>query len=51
MNENEFSNDIFTKVNQNDIRDVTPEFVDFNQISSFDDYMATNQRWAVSKVS
>jgi len=47
MNENEFSNDIFTKVNQDQcMRDVTPErkFVDFNQISSFDDYMGTNQR-------
>lgn len=42
MNENEFSNDIFTKVNQNEcMRDVSAErkFVDFNQISSFDDYM------------
>lgn len=47
MNENEFSNDIFTKVSQNEcMRDVTPErkFVDFNQINSFDDYMGTNQQ-------
>merc|ERR1712091_492905 len=45
MNENEFSNDIFTKVNKTDcMRDISNErqFVDFNQISSFDEYMGTN---------
>jgi hypothetical protein len=48
INENEFSNDILTKVNKNEcIRDAATaerQFVDFNQISSFDEYMAPNQR-------
>lgn len=47
MNENEFSNDILTKVNKNEcMREASAErqFVDFNQISSFDEYMGTNQR-------
>jgi hypothetical protein len=47
MNENEFSNDIFTKVNKNErMRDISAErqFVDFNQISSFDEYMGANQK-------
>lgn len=45
INENEFSNDIFAKVNDNDCsRDITNErqYVDFNQISPFDEYMGTN---------
>lgn len=46
MNENEFSNDIFTKVNPNDCsRDINNDrqYVDFNQISPFDEYMGGNQ--------
>jgi hypothetical protein len=51
MNENEFSNDILTKVNKNEgiTRDISPErqFVDFNQIGAancagFEDYLYNN---------
>lgn len=54
MNENEYSNDILTKVNKNEcMRDASAErqFVDFNHISSFDEYMGTNQRWATNNKS
>lgn len=46
MNDNEYSNDILTKVNDKDavVRDISPErpFENFNQITGFDEYMATN---------
>lgn len=46
MNENEFSNDILTKVNKKEavVRDVSPErqFDGFNRITGFDEYMATS---------
>jgi len=46
MNENEFSNDILTKVNKGEAapRDVSPEpqFDGFNRISGFDEYMAAS---------
>jgi len=57
MNENEFSNDILTKVNKKEgvAREVSPErkFDDFNEITGFDEYMATNfnGQWAIDNSS